>query len=108
MPLDFIGDKPTGLIISLISSTLNFTMSYGLSAFLKRIGVILFTPASVLCADNSTAISKVYGSLWSNGISILGNKSSKTFIIKLIFSDLFIMLKFTHKIYINEYIENRR
>ena len=70
--------------------------------------VILFTPASVLCADNSTAISKVYGSLWSNGISILGNKSSKTFIIKLIFSDLFIMLKFTHKIYINEYIENRR
>jgi len=69
-----------------------------LSAFEKRIGVILFTPASVLWADKRTAINKVYGSLWSKGISILGNKSSKILIIKFIFSDLFISLNLLLKL----------
>ena len=48
---------------NLISSIVNFTISYGLSALEKRIGVILFTPLSVLCAESSTATNSVYGSL---------------------------------------------
>ena len=58
-----MGDKPHGLIISLISSTDNFIISNGLFAFAKSAGVIKFTRTSVHCAESKTAINKVYASV---------------------------------------------
>ena len=60
IPFDFVGERPTGLIISLISSIDNLLISYGLSAILKSFGVVLLTLTSVLCADNKTAIRIFY------------------------------------------------
>ena len=56
------GPKPHGLIISYILAWVSFAISIGVSATLNNLGVTRLTLSSVHCADNKTAISKVYGS----------------------------------------------
>src|SRR5690554_199486 len=87
---DLLGESPHGRIISLISSTSFSCISQGLSASSKKAGVTWFTLLSVHWADNNTATSKVYGSLWSKGISILGYSDSNLLITNSTFSDFFI------------------
>ena len=77
--------------MSSISDTDSLIISCGESAFLNRIGVILFTLSSVHCADNNTAISRVYGSLCCKGIGVLGYSFSNFSIIYLTLSCLFII-----------------
>ena len=57
--LDFLGDKPQGLMIFLITSGSTKDISKGLSAKENSSGVTLFTLISVHCADNKTAINNV-------------------------------------------------
>ena len=59
MAWDFLGDRPQGLIIFLISSTETHLIFSGVSANSKRAGVIWFTRLSVHWAESSTAMSSV-------------------------------------------------
>ena len=64
----------------------------GLGASLNKAGVIWLTLSSVHWADNKTAISKVYVSLWSKGTGVLGYVSSKIFFIMKALSDLIMLI----------------
>ena len=78
MALLFAGESPHGLMISRISSIPNLIISNGLFACLNRCGVIVFTRASVHCAESRTAISKVNASVWSSGIGVSGYSFSNS------------------------------
>src|SRR5436190_4473758 len=56
IPLDFIGDRPQGLMISRISSAEYFIISCGLFASLNNVGVVLLTRSSVHWAESKTEI----------------------------------------------------
>ena len=56
---DFLGDKPHGLMISLILLTGTLDISLELSAIANNSGVTLLTRSSVHCADKRTAIRRV-------------------------------------------------
>ncbi len=90
MAFDFAGDKPQGLMISLISSTVNNTMSWGVSALAKSSGVILLTLSSVHWAESRTAINSVKASLCSRGMGVSGYNFSRVSSINCTFCFLFI------------------
>lgn len=62
MARDFLGARPQGRMISSMVSIFRLTISCGVLASLKRVGVMVLTRASVHCADRRTAMRRVYGS----------------------------------------------
>src|SRR4051795_388053 len=58
------------LIKSRTLSSPSATIFSGVSAAANSAGVALLTPASVACAESTTAISSVYGLIWAS--SVLG------------------------------------
>ena len=60
--LDFMGTKPQGRMIAAMSSMLMAAIACGVGASAKRIGVMVFTRASVHWADKTTATNRVNGS----------------------------------------------
>ena len=68
----FVGASPQARMHARISSTLSLAIRCGVDARSKSAGVTLFTCASVVCADRSTATRSVNGSRCSSGIGGAG------------------------------------
>ena len=72
MPLALAGESPQGWMTLRIVSTGSFAIFAGVSASLKRAGVIWFTFLSVDRPERITATSRVKGFLCRSGIGVLG------------------------------------
>jgi hypothetical protein len=86
----FAGARPTWRMSSRTSSTGSFAIAAGVRARANKAGVTSFTFLSVVCAERTTATSRVTGSTWSSGIGTSGTRSSRTCRMRASFSAFFI------------------